>query len=122
MTVPAVVELVKYGVRVKVDPETEALRPTHCLCLRCARLVRCAAAHDGLHICRRYHIAYMVTRCPDFERDSRGPRESVARPSEGFRGSPSPSGGPPETPASATPGEATGQRDGGNASPEKGTT
>lgn len=118
MTVPAVAEVEKYGVTVKVDPEMEALRGTRCLCLRCALLIRCEAAHDFLHLCQRHHVAFMMTRCPHFEQDSREARKRLARPSGGFRGPPKTSGGSRESlcePVAGTPG---GLGDGGHSTPD----
>jgi len=62
----------RYGNDVHEHPETDELRKTQCLCLNCSKLKpgainNCAAAQAGFELCLKYHLAYMMTRCHEFD-------------------------------------------------------
>lgn len=59
----------RYGVQVWEDTEMDHLRHVRCLCLNCTRTELCKIATEGLALCKRYSIAYMVTRCPHFDKE-----------------------------------------------------
>ena len=54
----------KYGFDVWENPTLEAIRRDECLCLHCESLGDCQAAKEGLALCRKYNLAFIVTRCP----------------------------------------------------------
>ncbi|MCR4322864.1 MAG: hypothetical protein NUV61_02140 [Candidatus Azambacteria bacterium] len=62
-----VLQVEKYGVQVLQHPEMDDLRRTQCLCLNCAEMQDCAIAAAGFELCKKYNIAYAVTRCPYFD-------------------------------------------------------
>ncbi len=60
-----------YGQVVWVNPTTEALRRTECLCLNCAKSKpgepdHCPIAAAGYSLCRANGVAFAMTRCPLF--------------------------------------------------------
>ena len=62
------VQVVHYGIPVWVNPTTEALRKTECLCLNCANMkpgeANCPIAKSLYNICVGSNIALVVARCP----------------------------------------------------------
>ena len=58
-----------YGHEVWVNPTTEALRKSECLCLNCGNLKpgqpdHCPIAQSLYEICVKKNIAMAITRCP----------------------------------------------------------
>jgi hypothetical protein len=58
-----------YGREVWVNPVTESLRPTECLCMNCNNLKpgqpdNCPIAQSLYEICVREGVALAITRCP----------------------------------------------------------
>jgi len=64
----AVSKIEKYGVLVFQHPEMDELRRSQCLCLNCQKMDNCEIAHAGFELCKKFNIAYAVTRCPIFEK------------------------------------------------------
>ena len=66
-----------YGVGVWVNPITEALRKTECLCLNCKNLKpgpdNCAIAQALYQICVQENVALVVTRCPVWKSKAESP-------------------------------------------------
>ena len=65
------VKEIHYGAAVAVNPTTEPLRKTECLCLNCTKLVpdseaNCHIAKDLYRSCCQHNVALMVTRCPEY--------------------------------------------------------
>lgn len=63
---------VHYGAKVWVNPTTEAMRKTECLCWNCDNLKpdkpdSCAIAEALFQIIKRENLALTITRCPDWE-------------------------------------------------------
>lgn len=63
---------VHYGKTVWVNPTTETLRKTECLCLNCSNLKpdqsdNCHIAQSLFQICVLENIAMAITRCPMFQ-------------------------------------------------------
>lgn len=64
------VQEVHHGSQVWVNPTTETLRRTECLCLNCKYLQEpnsCSTAKELYGVCVRNGVALTVTRCPTFE-------------------------------------------------------
>ena len=57
----------KYGQSVVVNVLMEALRRDECLCLNCTKLGICGIAKEGFDLCKKYNVAFAMTRCPIFE-------------------------------------------------------
>lgn len=57
-------KIVKHGVEVWTNEETDELRKTECLCLNCEKLVTCKMAKKLYEICVNDDMAMMITRCP----------------------------------------------------------
>jgi hypothetical protein len=57
----------KYGQEVFQHTEMDELRKTQCLCLNCIGMEFCETAHGGYDLCKKYNIAFAVTRCPKFK-------------------------------------------------------
>ena len=58
-----------YGSQVWVNPTTELLRKSECLCLNCDNLKpsqpdNCHIAQAFYEVCRRENVALAITRCP----------------------------------------------------------
>ena len=64
------VQEVHYGGHVWVNPTTETLRKTECLCLNCSNMkqgnTNCPIAKSLYGICVESNIALAVTRCPSW--------------------------------------------------------
>ena len=58
----------KYNVLVWQHPEMDVLRKTQCLCLNCKIMKTCKIAKSGYRLCRKYNVAFAMTRCPVFKR------------------------------------------------------
>ncbi len=56
----------KYGALVYTHPEMDELRRKQCLCLNCTKTADCEIAHAGYELCKKYNVAYAMTRCPEF--------------------------------------------------------
>ena len=61
-----VVDVIKYGARVKQNVFTDKLRKTECLCLNC-KYFPCEISQKFYDLCVKHNTAIMMTRCPDFE-------------------------------------------------------
>lgn len=62
----------KYGAWVWSNVNAEAIRKAHCLCLNCDRMKpgepdHCTKAQKAYELCKEENLAFMVTRCPDWE-------------------------------------------------------
>lgn len=55
------------GSMVWINPDTEAMRRSECLCLNCCKMTDCKTAHELYEICVRDDIAFMMTRCKAYE-------------------------------------------------------
>lgn len=53
----------KYDTAGIQNDETDVLRKEFCLCLNCKNMVICPAAKAGFELCKKYGLAFMVTRC-----------------------------------------------------------
>ena len=62
-----VTKVERYGQMVHEHSEMDELRRSECLCLNCANLKDCDIAKAGYQLCITRQIAYMMTRCPQFE-------------------------------------------------------
>ncbi len=68
---PEVEKQTKHGRPVQVSKHIEMLRPTHCLCMSCARLIpgelkNCSIAQGLYNVCAGNDVALAVTRCPHY--------------------------------------------------------
>jgi len=67
------VKEVRFKHEVWVNPTTESLRLTECLCLNCYEgpngdpKAHCYIADTLYQLCRTRHIALAVTRCPNWK-------------------------------------------------------
>jgi len=52
-----------FGHKVWVNPTTEALRESECLCLNCGIMKECRIAKKFLKLCIKEHLAITITRC-----------------------------------------------------------
>ena len=52
-----------FGCDVWVNPNTEALRETECLCLNCGVMKSCQIAKKLFKLCIKEHLAMAITRC-----------------------------------------------------------
>ena len=60
-------EIVKYGVTVWSNGETDIMRGEQCLCLHCSQMNNGCDTYWGLYeICKEQNLALMVTRCPNW--------------------------------------------------------
>ena len=56
-----------YGKEVWVNPETENLRRTECLCFNCSKYAGfCKLSDELFKFCVSGGLAVIVSRCPDF--------------------------------------------------------
>ena len=60
---------IHYGRQVWVNPTTESVRRTECLCLNCDNLkpgqaINCSIAQSFYEICVGENVALIITRCP----------------------------------------------------------
>ena len=60
---------VHYGHEVYVNPVTELMRKSECLCLNCGNLKpgqpdNCHIAQELYQICVKRNVAFAITRCP----------------------------------------------------------
>lgn len=61
-----VVQEEHYGALVWVNPYTEKLRKSECLCLHCNSLLECPTAKTLLEICKTNDMAMCITRCKNW--------------------------------------------------------
>jgi len=54
---------IAYGHKVWVNPITESIRRTECLCLHCSKMETCKTAKKLYKICVEDNIAMAITRC-----------------------------------------------------------
>ena len=56
----------KYDHKVFCNRPMDELRKEQCLCLNCEKLP-CIVSEQFFKLCKEYHMATMITRCPDWE-------------------------------------------------------
>jgi len=61
----AVMKVVKYGTKVYQHPEMDELRHTQ-PCLNCTAMYDCDIVKACFELCKKYNVAYAMTRCPHF--------------------------------------------------------
>jgi hypothetical protein len=56
-----------YGVNVCVNVRMDGMRKQECLCFNCDKCAdKCERADELFELCKKYNLATMVTRCPEF--------------------------------------------------------
>ena len=63
------IQIEKYGTTVWANEDMELIRKNECLCLHCGSLGSCDIAREGYHMCKKYNVAFMMTRCPFWKPD-----------------------------------------------------
>lgn len=65
-----IVEVEKYGAKVKANTLLEAFREDECLCMSCDNGPygpnECPVAGDLYNICKQFNLAVAVCRCPSY--------------------------------------------------------
>ena len=60
-------KVTKYDKLVWQEVIMDALRGSHCMCLRCDNLGDCKIAKKLYKICIKDNVAIVITRCPDWK-------------------------------------------------------